>query len=121
MKNGPPARAVITPTGASPEPIITLATASLAIRKDAPIIAEVGRRMSLAGVGIAVDVQAASTPIIVSPIPNKSSLTIDIVIDSVSGRTIESWWRELNVSWWMLWKSIRQYFCQIAGKAFLIS
>ncbi len=48
--------------------------------------------MSLTAVGVTVDVQATSTPIIISPIPNKSSLTIDIVNDSVGRRTLDSRW-----------------------------
>ena len=49
MKNGAPESAVIMPTGASPEPIITLATASHIIRKEAPTMAEVGRRTRWSG------------------------------------------------------------------------
>ena len=45
MKNGPPETAVITPTGNSEGAIITLAKASQIIMKEAPMIAEVGRRI----------------------------------------------------------------------------
>ncbi len=44
MKNGPPVSAVITPTGASPEPIATRAIASHIIKKEAPTTAAVGKR-----------------------------------------------------------------------------
>ena len=41
-------------------------------------------------VGVAIDVQAASKLIIISPNPSKSDLTINIVIESAAGRTVES-------------------------------
>lgn len=45
MKNGPPARAVITPTGNSEAPVTILAIASQTTKKIAPTIIDAGNRI----------------------------------------------------------------------------